>query len=121
MKEKDTQTKRILLHSATVFLCLFTLAFNVVRVPAQATAESADIPSSATAASDDTGADGFRIEKIRIEGGAELITILAKNDVHEGDLTGPASEIPLVSILRDTLGDEEAANDRLRYVWMLTY
>jgi hypothetical protein len=30
-------------------------------------------------------------------------------------------EIPLVSILRDTLGDEKPQNDRLRYVWVLTY
>ncbi|HEX8685478.1 MAG TPA: hypothetical protein VF654_03225, partial [Pyrinomonadaceae bacterium] len=32
-----------------------------------------------------------------------------------------AAEVPLVSILRDTLGDADPENDRLRYVWMLTY
>jgi hypothetical protein len=26
-----------------------------------------------------------------------------------------------LSVLRDTLGDETIENDRLRYVWMLTY
>ncbi|HVG39607.1 MAG TPA: hypothetical protein VM870_09970 [Pyrinomonadaceae bacterium] len=30
-------------------------------------------------------------------------------------------ETPLVSVLRDTLGDDVPENDRLRYVWMLTY
>ena len=29
--------------------------------------------------------------------------------------------VPLVSILRDTLGDQNRENDRLRYVWPLTY
>jgi hypothetical protein len=29
--------------------------------------------------------------------------------------------VPLVSILRDTLGDNNAENNRLRYVWPLTY
>jgi len=29
--------------------------------------------------------------------------------------------VPLVSILRDTLGDNIAENNRLRYVWPLTY
>ena len=33
----------------------------------------------------------------------------------------PAPEVPLVSVLRDTLGDDNPENDRLRYVWMLTY
>ncbi|HEY2961028.1 MAG TPA: hypothetical protein VGJ37_01330 [Pyrinomonadaceae bacterium] len=61
----------------------------------------------------------LRLEKIEIPGGAELITVHAK-------LSGLESEendkwIPLVSILRDTLGDNNAENDRLRYVWPLTY
>jgi hypothetical protein len=29
--------------------------------------------------------------------------------------------VPLVTVLRDTLGDDNPENDRLRYVWMLTY
>jgi hypothetical protein len=29
-------------------------------------------------------------------------------------------EIPLVSVLRDTLGDDNPDNDRLRYIWVLT-
>jgi hypothetical protein len=61
----------------------------------------------------------LRLEKIEVPGGAELITVHAK-------LSGLESEendkwIPLVSILRDTLGDNNPENDRLRYVWPLTY
>ena len=33
----------------------------------------------------------------------------------------PSREVPLVSVLRDTLGDTDPENDRLRYVWMLSY
>ncbi len=61
----------------------------------------------------------LHLERIEVQGGAELFTVHAK-------LAGLKSDkndkwIPLVSILRDTLGDESAENDRLRYVWPLTY
>jgi len=32
-----------------------------------------------------------------------------------------APEVPLLSVVRDTLSDTDTDNDRLRYVWMLTY
>jgi hypothetical protein len=61
----------------------------------------------------------LRLERIQISGGAELLTVHAK-------LAGLESNeddqwTPLVSILRDTLGDTDTENDRLRYVWPLTY
>jgi hypothetical protein len=61
----------------------------------------------------------LRLERVEVPGGAELITVQAK-------LAGLESEnndkwIPLVSILRDTLGDNTVENNRLRYVWPLTY
>jgi hypothetical protein len=52
--------------------------------------------------------------------GAELLTIFARLDGMRVD-GRPAPEIPLVSVVRDTLGDDNPENDRLRYVWMLTY
>ena len=61
------------------------------------------------------------MEKILVDGGSELITIFAKRQYHDGPMLGPVVDIPLVSLLRDTLGDENPENDRLRYVWMLTY
>jgi hypothetical protein len=56
---------------------------------------------------------------MEIAGGAELVTVQAK-------LVGLESLkedewVPLVSILRDTLDDKNVENDRLRYVWPLTY
>lgn len=64
----------------------------------------------------------FRVEKFRVAGGSEIITIFA--DLSGGDnsaLQENFRDVPLVSVLRDTLGDEIPENDRLRYVWMLNY
>src|ERR1043165_9789903 len=61
----------------------------------------------------------LRLEKIDVPGGAELITVAAKLSNLESDKND--RWIPLVSILRDTLGDQNPENDRLRYVWPLTY
>ena len=63
----------------------------------------------------------FRVEKFRVAGGSEIITIFA--DLRNGENFGRENfqDVPLVSVLRDTLGDEIPENDRLRYVWMLNY
>ncbi len=61
----------------------------------------------------------LRLERIEVPGGAELITVHAKLGGLES--TGNDNWVPLVSILRDTLGDNIAENNRLRYVWPLTY
>jgi hypothetical protein len=37
------------------------------------------------------------------------------------DRNGLAPEVPLISVVRDTLNDNDLENDRLRYVWMLSY
>lgn len=63
----------------------------------------------------------FRIERVPVAGGAEIVTIFANRSNFRSQSDAASSEIPLVSILRDTLGDERPENDRLRYVWMLTY
>lgn len=61
----------------------------------------------------------FRLERTAVEGGAELITIHGKLD---GIVSSESDNwIPLVTVLRDTLGDFNPENDRLRYVWPLTY
>ena len=61
----------------------------------------------------------LRLEKIEVPGGAELITVQAKLSGLDSDKND--KWIPLVSILRDTLGDNIPENNRLRYVWPLTY
>src|SRR5436190_12264955 len=76
---------------------------------------SLDSPVSATSA---PTTPAFRVEKLSIAGGSELLTIFGRVDGlrHKG-----SPEVPLVTVLRDTLGDDNPENDRLRYVWMLTY
>jgi hypothetical protein len=59
----------------------------------------------------------FRVERQPVAHGAELLTIFTPLPDHGGDTP---SEIPLVSVLRDSLGDSTPENDRLRYVWVLT-
>src|SRR6476659_2504916 len=55
----------------------------------------------------------FRVERQPVAHGAELLTVFSPLPDNRG-------EIPLVSVLRDTLGDNNPENDRLRYVWVLT-
>lgn len=62
----------------------------------------------------------FRLERTPVASGAELLTIFGKLDGLPRE-NGESDEVPLVSVLRDTLGDNDTENDRLRYVWMLTY
>jgi len=62
----------------------------------------------------------FRIETLAVGTDAQLLTVFGNLDgLRSG--AGQSSEVPLVSILRDTLGDQNPENDRLRQVWMLTY
>ncbi|MFN2480001.1 MAG: hypothetical protein ABR554_00775 [Pyrinomonadaceae bacterium] len=73
------------------------------------------------AASDDQGArtaGSFRVERQVVPGGAELLTIFGSLN---GSPQSEGGEAPLVSVLRDTLGDQSRDNDLLRYVWMHTY
>jgi hypothetical protein len=55
----------------------------------------------------------IRVDRIAINGGGgELLTLYRQIPNH--------AEVPVVSVLRDTMGDADPANDRLRYVWILT-
>lgn len=56
----------------------------------------------------------FHIQRQRINEKTDLLTIFGKLDASKEDL-------PLVSILLETQGDEDPLNDRPRYVWSLTY
>ena len=71
------------------------------------------LPAVALAATPDFRPPDFRVERQPVANGAELLTVFSS-------LPGNAGEIPLVSVLRDTLGDNDPDNDRLRYVWVLT-
>ena len=98
--------------------CLATLL--LVSPLAQTVSRAQELPSQPppTATEPDVS-QVLRLETMSVGGGAELITVHAK-------LVGLRSDpnnqwVPMVSILKDTLGDTNADNDRLRYVWPLTY
>ena len=98
------------------------LAFLLVISPLTPTISRAQGPnSSEPEESDPTLALSqiLRLERIEVPGGAELLTVHAKLAGLES--TERDNWVPLVSILRDTLGDNIAENNRLRYVWPLTY
>ncbi len=55
----------------------------------------------------------LRVERTSLASGAEILTIFGSPS------TG--ADAPIVAILNDTLGDDDPANDQLRYVWVFTY
>ena len=100
----------------------FTLAFLLVISPLPPTITKAQGPSALEANEADPSvalSQILRLEQVDVPGGAELITVHAKLDGLES--TENEKWVPLVSILRDTLGDNDGENNRLRYVWPLTY
>src|SRR5205807_7474859 len=62
----------------------------------------------------------FRVERMPLVGGAELLTIFGRLDGLRSSNSSASPEVPLISVVRDTLSDSDPDNDRLRYVWMLT-
>ena len=55
----------------------------------------------------------LRVERLELASGAELITFFEPLPEQE--------EIPLIAVLKDTLGDSDPSNDRIRQVWVFTY
>ena len=77
--------------------------------------------ASAQAAREPT-APLFRIERESIDAGGELLTVFGRPDAGiNPDGNRVDGQVPLVSMLRDTLGDRDSENDRLRYVWVHGY
>jgi hypothetical protein len=64
-------------------------------------------------------ANVFRLERVPVAGGAELVTVFAK--LGSLETSEDNKWVPLVTVLRYTLGDASLEKDRLRYVWPLTY
>ena len=52
------------------------------------------------------------------DGSAQILTLFCRACE---DSAGTGRDIPLVSVLRDKLGDAVPGNDRLSYLWLLTY
>jgi hypothetical protein len=64
--------------------------------------------------------NGFRLERTAVPGGAQLITLFSRKAglPTRGE---EQNEVPILSVLRDTLGDSDPANDRFRQVWVYSY
>ena len=60
----------------------------------------------------------YRVEREPVADGAELVTIFGR--LHNPAPGSQDLDVPLLSVLRDSLGDSDPANERLRYVWILT-
>jgi len=102
-------------HLGCLFLSVVILLASSFVSLAQSAAEQGRNAITPPASSGEI----FRLERLPIEGGAELVTIHARLEGLRD--TERENWIPLVSVLRDTLGDLNPENDRLRYVWPLTY
>src|SRR6185369_14167270 len=100
----------------------FIFAFLLVVSPLLHTISRAQGPNSPESEETDPNvalSQILRLERVEVPGGAELITVHARLAGIES--TENDKWVPLVSILRDTLGDNISENNRLRYVWPLTY
>jgi hypothetical protein len=102
---------------ASQCFCSLLLAF-VLFFPSGATLVMAQ-SAAADHPTKETDSDFFRLETTAVPGGAELITIHARWEGLEP--SSAPNWVPMVSVLRDTLGDADPENDRLRYVWPLSY
>jgi hypothetical protein len=63
-------------------------------------------------------APSVRFEVLPVDGGAELLTLFFTENPESAENTD--AEVPLISVLRDTLGSSDAGVHQLRYVWLHT-
>src|SRR5262245_37883451 len=85
-----------MMRAASFPLCILFMALSSTSVYPQSPAQQANL----------------QIERIDSGNGTELLTLFSLR-------TG--SPQPVISVLRDTLGDEDPANDRIRFIWALNY
>ncbi len=64
----------------------------------------------------------YRLERQSLPDGAEFVTVFGHlGGSGEGPQnTAQNGDVPLLTVFRDSFGDSDPANDRLRYVWILT-
>jgi hypothetical protein len=80
-------------------------------------------PIGAAAPADGTS---LRTERVRLDSGADLITFFEPLPGFEpvpgqSAFADTRAELPLLTVLKDTLNDSDPDNDRLRQVWVFTY
>ncbi|MFN2455147.1 MAG: hypothetical protein ABR577_13090 [Pyrinomonadaceae bacterium] len=112
-------------NAQRIFLILLALLFASSHArPVSCQTQAIDTsPINELTAPADTLNEEFRIERLKVANGGELITIFGnlRGLPSAAAQAGAQHDVPLVSVLRDTLGDDDPENDKLRYVWMLTY
>jgi hypothetical protein len=106
------------------FVAAFAADLQPITAPSTVPASAVNITSQRAESLQKDIKTQFRLERTPVAGDSELLTIfgeLPETSTKSGG-TGETArrEVPLVAILRDTLGDQDPANDRLRYVWVLT-
>ena len=109
---------RVLIHPRAAGLLPLLAILTLVVAELPAACQNLDVKSKSEGATD-AGAR-FRLERLPIANGAELVTIFGP-PAGQRPKDGSAQELPLVSLLRDTLGDGTRENDRVRYLWVFSY
>lgn len=105
--------------SSLLLLCFFILVLHAEPGLAQ--------DRTLQLAKTDQDASRFRVERLTVGNGGELITIwgrvIDESETVSSQTGAPiqSDEIPLISVLRDTFGDAVKENDVLREVWVHTY
>lgn len=104
-------------RAARLTICLL---FSIMLAISPARLAFGQTESSQSPQGPGSSSQEFRLERIPVAGGGELLTIFGRLDGLPAN-ESKYGDLPLVSVLRDTLGDDSPENDRLRYLWMLTY
>lgn len=106
------------LHDLKIASCFLLVVSFFLPLTQISTLAQTAIPQNSTA-TNPLSDEMFHLERLPVAGGAELLTIKARLDGLDSSVDEPW--VPMVSVLRDTLGDNNPENDRLRYLWPLTY
>jgi hypothetical protein len=106
------------------FGALFALASGMVRFGLLVAASvfcafAAGSPEPVIVASS-SSTRSLRAETVPVENGAQLV-VFFEHLADAGNADPREREMPLFAVLRDTLSDENPADDRLRQVWIFTY
>ena len=125
-KMNSVNSRKSTRPSASAFLSLILLIQATAAPRALAQGGTTATPAAPEVSSPPAETSGpppslFRLERLPVASGAEILTIFGSLDGLPRTAAGANTDVPLVSILRDTLGDAERENDRLRYVWVHTY
>lgn len=112
--------RKQMVRKALTFLLAFLITLVFLPRPTARAQIATELRSDDTLPKNSQRASLFRIETLPVGRDAQLLTVFGSlNGLQVSD--EKSAEVPLVSILRDTLGDADPENDRLRFVWMLTY